>query len=178
MNTNKKLAIASLAGSLFFPVASVVAGIVSLVRGNKNKEQDNGFYFALSGIIVGGINFIVRKMIFVLLVVVPFLTISGITMNGMFDNMKPHSYVNSEVNDNCDSIVNNSDGFVDDSVFKVACEVLNMDERSAIEYINAQGMTARVAVRDEEFIALTMDYRNDRINLSVKDNKVFDTNVG
>ena len=54
----------------------------------------------------------------------------------------------------------------------VADTVLGMSEAEATKTAEAKGLTVRVGSRDGEDFPLTMDYRTDRVTLTVKDDKV------
>ena len=49
----------------------------------------------------------------------------------------------------------------------VADTVLGMSEAEATKTAEAKGLTVRVGSRDGEDFALTMDYRTDRVTLTV-----------
>jgi hypothetical protein len=49
----------------------------------------------------------------------------------------------------------------------VADTVLGMSEAEATKIAEAKGLTVRVGSRDGEDFALTMDYRSDRVTLTV-----------
>ncbi|MEY3823018.1 MAG: hypothetical protein RL628_1126 [Actinomycetota bacterium] len=55
---------------------------------------------------------------------------------------------------------------------EVADSVVGMSEAEATKTAEAKGLTVRVGSRDGEDFALTMDYRTDRVTLTVKDDKV------
>ncbi len=68
---------------------------------------------------------------------------------------------------------------------KIAAETMNfattligMSEADAVAAIVAKGYSHRIAERDGKQFALTEDYSPTRINLLVRDNKVFDVWVG
>ena len=54
----------------------------------------------------------------------------------------------------------------------VADSVVGMSEAEATKTAEAKGLTVRVGSRDGEDFPLTMDYRTDRVTLTVKDDKV------
>ena len=47
----------------------------------------------------------------------------------------------------------------------IACQVMGMTKDAAISFIEAEGLSWRIAFEDGESFALTEDYREDRINL-------------
>ncbi|MEK9578303.1 MAG: hypothetical protein VW008_03015 [Aquiluna sp.] len=49
----------------------------------------------------------------------------------------------------------------------LACEVIGMTKQAAIDYLEAEGRTVRIASEDGEYFALTEDYRDDRVNLEI-----------
>ncbi len=49
----------------------------------------------------------------------------------------------------------------------LACEVMGMTKQAAIDYLEAEGRTVRIASEDGEYFALTEDYRDDRVNLEI-----------
>jgi len=49
----------------------------------------------------------------------------------------------------------------------LACEVMGMTKQAAIDYLEAEGRTVRIAAEDGEHFALTEDYRDDRVNLEI-----------
>jgi hypothetical protein len=55
---------------------------------------------------------------------------------------------------------------------EVADSVVGMSEAEATKTAEAKGLTVRVGSRDGEDFPLTMDYRTDRVTLTVKDDKV------
>ena len=60
----------------------------------------------------------------------------------------------------------------------VADSVLGMSEAEATKTAEAKGLTVRVGSRDGEDLPLTMDYRTDRVTLTVKADKVTAVVVG
>ena len=54
----------------------------------------------------------------------------------------------------------------------VSDSVLGMSEAEATKTVEAKGLSVRVGSRDGEDFPLTMDYRTDRVTLTVKDDKV------
>jgi hypothetical protein len=42
-----------------------------------------------------------------------------------------------------------------------------MTKQAAIDYLEAEGRTVRIASEDGEYFALTEDYRDDRVNLEI-----------
>jgi hypothetical protein len=61
---------------------------------------------------------------------------------------------------------------------EVADTVLGMSEAEATKTAEAKGLTVRVGSRDGEDFPLTMDYRTDRVTLTVKADKVTAVVVG
>jgi hypothetical protein len=161
----KAWGIGSLAGSLFFPLLSLVAGVISLVKGRNSKDKTH-FPFALGGVIISSLNLIARVLFFGAIIMSLILTAG----HGGGSN-KP-AYTNSTPNPEC-----NTELFYSESGF-VACQVIGMDELSAIEYIDSLGFSSRVVERDGESFIVTADYRPDRINLAVRGNQVFNTTLG
>ena len=49
----------------------------------------------------------------------------------------------------------------------LACQVVGMTKQAAIDFLEAEGRTVRIASEDGEFFALTEDYRDDRVNLEI-----------
>ena len=49
----------------------------------------------------------------------------------------------------------------------IACQVMGMTKAQAIAYIEAEGLTVRIASEDGESFALTEDYTDSRINLDI-----------
>lgn len=49
----------------------------------------------------------------------------------------------------------------------IACQVVGMTKDAAIEYIEEQSITVRIAMEDGEYFALTEDYTDSRINLEI-----------
>ena len=49
----------------------------------------------------------------------------------------------------------------------LACQVVGMTKQAAIDYLEAEGRTVRIASEDGESFALTEDYRDDRVNLDI-----------
>lgn len=67
------------------------------------------------------------------------------------------------------------------TVMTLSEEVIGMTEEEAIQAIEAVSgteVTYRVARRDDENYALTMDYRIDRINLEIDNGIVTKTSIG
>ncbi len=60
----------------------------------------------------------------------------------------------------------------------LAAEVVGLGEDDAVAAIEAAGLVARVIERDGESLPATMDYREDRVNLSVTDGTVTAATVG
>lgn len=48
-----------------------------------------------------------------------------------------------------------------------ACQVVGMTKQAAIDYLEAAGITVRIASEDGEGFALTEDYRDDRVNFDI-----------
>ncbi len=48
-----------------------------------------------------------------------------------------------------------------------ACQVVGMTKQAAIDYLEKDGLTVRIASEDGEGFALTEDYRDDRVNLEI-----------
>jgi hypothetical protein len=61
---------------------------------------------------------------------------------------------------------------------EVADSVVGMSEVEATKTAEAKGLTVRVGSRDGEDFPLTMDYRTDRVTLTVKADKVTAVTVG
>ena len=55
---------------------------------------------------------------------------------------------------------------------------LGLSEPEAKKYASEQGQTIRIAGRDGECFALTMDYRQDRVNLYLQDDEVVAATIG
>lgn len=49
----------------------------------------------------------------------------------------------------------------------LACQVVGMTKQAAVDYLEAEGRTVRIASEDGEYLALTEDYRDDRVNLDI-----------
>lgn len=60
----------------------------------------------------------------------------------------------------------------------MAKKVIGMHEKDAITAIEGIGDSYRIARRDDESFALTMDYRPDRINLEIDNDIVTAANIG
>jgi hypothetical protein len=60
----------------------------------------------------------------------------------------------------------------------VRIKVVGMTEEAAVEFVKAEGFTVRVSSRDNESFPLTMDYRDDRVNLVVVAGSVTASGVG
>lgn len=56
--------------------------------------------------------------------------------------------------------------------------LVGMDEQAAVDSIITNGFTYRVVSRDGEDFVVTMDYRFDRINLTIVKSIVTDVSVG
>ena len=48
-----------------------------------------------------------------------------------------------------------------------ACQVVGMTKQAAIDYLEGENLTVRIAYEDGEYFALTEDYRDDRVNLEI-----------
>ena len=59
-----------------------------------------------------------------------------------------------------------------------ANEVVGMTLEEATKLIEGDGFISRVVEKDGEFYPITAELRQDRINLSLKDNKVVNATVG
>lgn len=57
-------------------------------------------------------------------------------------------------------------------------QVIGMDENDAVTLIEDNGLRARVVCRNGKHFGVTMDYRIDRINLTVVDGKITRTQIG
>jgi hypothetical protein len=189
--------IGSFVASFLFPLLALGSGIISLVKGKDNKDRTH-FGFALAGIVVASLNMLFRFFL-VFLILVPLLTPMTSAAkhdkeswhmsdgNGMYSDDDMNWDVPKDespalqLNENCDNL-NISNEFKDmgwdTDVFRVACEVIGLNELEAVDYIESEGYYSRIAARDDESFALTMDYRSDRINLFVKEGKVSDATVG
>jgi hypothetical protein len=55
---------------------------------------------------------------------------------------------------------------------------LGLTKDEAERYARAHGQTVRVAGRDGECFALTMDYRDDRVNIYLEDDQIVAATVG
>jgi hypothetical protein len=175
--------IGSLSASLFFPTLAVIAGIVSLVKGRKNEDKSHKG-FAIAGIVVGGINWLVRFSLGIVLffaMIFGALSYSDLPVDhgkGHHNNNGTHSTVNPDCIPNVFEGNNEPDDMVNEEAVFVGCQVIGMDEKSAVDYITSKGFSYRVAERDGEGYPMTMDYRTDRINLFVRGGIVFDTTIG
>jgi hypothetical protein len=49
----------------------------------------------------------------------------------------------------------------------LACQVVGMTEQAAVDFLESEGRTVRIASDDGEYFALTEDYRDDRVNLDL-----------
>ena len=49
----------------------------------------------------------------------------------------------------------------------LACQVVGMTEQAAVDFLESEGRTVRIASEDGEYFALTEDYRDDRVNLDL-----------
>lgn len=49
----------------------------------------------------------------------------------------------------------------------LACQVVGMTKQAAVDFLEAEGRTVRIASEDGEYFALTEDYRDDRVNLEI-----------
>lgn len=184
MDKNKEAkywGIGSLAISLFFPTLAVIAGIISLVKGKKNEDKSHKG-FAISGIVLGGLNWLAR---FALTTAVLIGVLFGaVTHSDLPVDKGPNKngVVHSSINPDCPSEffgeTENEYDMTNKEAALVACQVIGMDEKSAVDYISSKGFVSRIAQRDEEGYPLTMDYRTERINLFIRGGIVFDTNMG
>lgn len=59
----------------------------------------------------------------------------------------------------------------------LANSLIGMTEDAAVAKVQATGRTIRIARRDKETFALTMDYRPDRINIQVDNGKVTSVDI-
>jgi hypothetical protein len=55
---------------------------------------------------------------------------------------------------------------------------VGLTESEAVEAIKQDGLRPRVVCRDGEHYVITMDYRTDRVNLTVTKGKVTSVHVG
>jgi hypothetical protein len=55
---------------------------------------------------------------------------------------------------------------------KVCDKLIGMSEKSAAKLIERHGFMCRIVSRDDEVYVCTADLEMDRINLSIRDNKV------
>ena len=49
----------------------------------------------------------------------------------------------------------------------LACQVVGMTKEAAVDFLESEGRTVRIASEDGEYFALTEDYRDDRVNLDL-----------
>ena len=49
----------------------------------------------------------------------------------------------------------------------LACQVVGMTQEAAVDFLESEGRTVRIASEDGEYFALTEDYRDDRVNLDL-----------
>ncbi len=49
----------------------------------------------------------------------------------------------------------------------LACQVVGMTQEAAVNFLESEGRTVRIASEDGEYFALTEDYRDDRVNLDL-----------
>lgn len=49
----------------------------------------------------------------------------------------------------------------------LACQVVGMTKQAAVDFLESEGRTVRIATEDGEYFALTEDYRDDRVNLDL-----------
>jgi hypothetical protein len=61
---------------------------------------------------------------------------------------------------------------------EAAHEVVGMSEADAIAHVEAAGLVARTVARDGEAFMVTDDYRTDRVNLTVEQDRVVRADVG
>ena len=59
----------------------------------------------------------------------------------------------------------------------LACQVVGMTKQAAVDYLEAEGRTVRIASEDGEYFALTEDYRDDRVNLDILVGRVIGANA-
>jgi len=59
-----------------------------------------------------------------------------------------------------------------------ARELIGLSESDAQGCINQAGLSVRVVYRDGEWFAVTLDYRPDRINMSIEEGFVVDVTLG
>ena len=60
----------------------------------------------------------------------------------------------------------------------LAASLMGLTEKDAFAKVEATGRTIRLARRDKETFALTMDYRPDRINIEVDNGAVTEASIG
>ena len=79
------------------------------------------------------------------------------------------NYENSEPNQNCYSGTDTSGYESADAALSslISCQVMGMSETAAISFIEGKQRSWRIAARDGEGFALTEDYSETRINLSI-----------
>jgi hypothetical protein len=56
--------------------------------------------------------------------------------------------------------------------------LIGKTETRARDLVKAQGMTFRITMKDGSHYVITMDYRTDRVNIHLVDNKVIKADVG
>jgi hypothetical protein len=56
--------------------------------------------------------------------------------------------------------------------------VVGLTENAAVKLIESKGFSARVVSRDAEVLPVTMDYRLERVNISVEQGSVVSANIG
>jgi len=49
----------------------------------------------------------------------------------------------------------------------LACQAVGMTKQAAVDFLESEGRTVRIASEDGEYFALTEDYRDDRVNLDL-----------
>ena len=49
----------------------------------------------------------------------------------------------------------------------LACQVVGMTQEVAVNFLESEGRTVRIASEDGDYFALTEDYRDDRVNLDL-----------
>jgi hypothetical protein len=56
--------------------------------------------------------------------------------------------------------------------------LMGRTEKWAEEWALKNGFSLRVTQRDDKFFICTRDFRTDRVNIKVKNGKVFETDIG
>ena len=49
----------------------------------------------------------------------------------------------------------------------LACQVVGMTKQAALDYLESNNITVRIAFEDGEYFMLTEDYRDNRVNLEI-----------